>query len=64
MIDMFLSVDEDRPLAIFWADGAGCGTVDLDSFLNDSLIDMSKEQAQRYVAKLQEFVVTLKGAEE
>jgi hypothetical protein len=56
----FLSIDEDKPLAIWWANVDGCGAIPLDEFLEESKIDMSKEQAARYVETLQIFVDQLR----
>lgn len=56
----FLSIDDDMPLAIWWADSYGCGSIPLDEFLKESKIDMSKNQAGRYAERLQEFVDELK----
>ena len=59
-ITCFLSIDEDQPLALWWADSKVCGVVPLSDFLKLSKIDMSKEQAARYIPALQEFVNELK----
>jgi len=52
----FLTLDEDQPLGIFIAYTNGAEVVDLDSFLEESKVDMSKDQAHRYIDRLQLFV--------
>lgn len=52
----FLSIDEDKPLGVWWADREGCGVIDLESFLKESMIDMSPAQAARYASRLKRFV--------
>lgn len=52
----FLSIDEDQPLGIWWADEHGCGHIPLGKFLEESKIDMSNKQCVRYAKKLQVFV--------
>lgn len=56
MDSLFLSLEEDQPLAIFWANETGCDVYPLDKFLKDSKVDMSKEQAARYATELQIFI--------
>jgi len=52
----FFSIDEDKPLGIWWADEYGCGHILLNEFLEESKIDMSEEMCGRYAKKLQKFV--------
>ena len=57
---MFLSIDDSMPLGIYWADDRGDGVVNLNKFLNESKIDMSKKLAGEYALRLQQFVDELK----
>ena len=57
---LFLTIDEDQPLGIFWATDNGAGVFDFDEFLSESLIDLSEEQSSRYIERLQKFILELK----
>lgn len=63
VIYCFLAMEEDKPLGIWWADDRGCGVIDLDDFLLESLIDLSPEQARRYREKFNKFCDKLEELE-
>lgn len=60
----FLSLEEDKPLGIWWADSEGCGVIDLQEFFKESLIDMSEEQARRYANEFEQFTLALRARDQ
>ena len=60
MEGLFLSIDDDKPLSVFWDCGGFDGYEDLDKFLEYSKEDMSKELAARYAERFQKFVDDLR----
>lgn len=56
----FLTLEELEPLGVFVANDYGMQIIDLDSFIEESKIDMSKEQAGRFADRLQLFVDELR----
>jgi hypothetical protein len=62
MNDMFLSIEADKPLGIFWVSREGGSDIfDLEEFLEGSKLFMSKEMADRYCERLQLFIDELKS---
>ena len=58
---LFLSVEENEPLGVFWANEYGAGIFDFDKFLSLSLIGMSDDQSNRYIERLKKFILELKN---
>jgi hypothetical protein len=56
----FLTLDEDQPLGICAGNSCGIQIINLDAFIEESKIDMSKEQAGRFADRLQLFVDELR----
>ena len=55
----FLCIDDDKPLGVFVATETGCVGIDLEWFLTESKIDMSKDIARRYAERFKAFAEEL-----
>lgn len=60
---IWLSLDEDKPLGIWWSicNLGDCGVIDLDDFLTESLASMSPSQAEKYAARFEKYVAELRA---
>lgn len=59
VLAMFLTIDENAPLGVYWADEYGQGIIPLEEFFKESIIDLSPDLANRYAEEFRAFADTL-----
>jgi hypothetical protein len=58
---VFLSMEEDMPMAVFVSHGTGITMIPLEDFFTDSKIGMGQRQRNKYAAAFEIFTKDLRG---